>query len=374
MLFMNHIKVAFCTQNLAPFRMKWVDEMSKELEITVFHLNEYEDDVNKKYISYQPVRVKVEDVSKKVFGKKQYHYNRILSYHPDIVILDGYGFWGQQLLIIKLSFMKIPFILSIDGGFINYGESRLKYYIKQFLVSRADCYFSTCEFTDEFIDYYGGRGKKKYRHYFSNIQKEYLESESINQDKKNAYKSELKIDADFVVVAVGKFIYCKGFDLLLKAIEDIESDIKVLFIGASDIGTYREYINNRNKNKIDFIDFCDQEKLKEYYLAADCMVLPTRGDVWGLVVSEAMANGLPVITTDRCVAGLAMLDREELVTADNYIELREAIVEMINKSYEERMTIGNRNIERTKPYIIENSAKLDVYNLRKYYQSRRNTL
>jgi glycosyltransferase involved in cell wall biosynthesis len=34
------------------------------------------------------------------------------------------------------------------------------------------------------------------------------------------------------------------------------------------------------------------------YAAADCFVLPTHGEGWGLPTMEAMAMGLPVITTN----------------------------------------------------------------------------
>ena len=37
--------------------------------------------------------------------------------------------------------------------------------------------------------------------------------------------------------------------------------------------------------------------------------LPTREDNWRLVIPEDMAYGLPVITTDRCVAGMELVEQ-----------------------------------------------------------------
>ena len=50
--------------------------------------------------------------------------------------------------------------------------------------------------------------------------------------------------------------------------------------------------------------------LFDAYRAADILVFPSLSDGFGMVVAEAMAHGLPVITTDQ--AGAA-----DLVTADN---------------------------------------------------------
>lgn len=52
--------------------------------------------------------------------------------------------------------------------------------------------------------------------------------------------------------------------------------------------------------------------MDKYYKAADLFVLPTREDIWGLVINEAMAYGLPIITTDKCVAGVQLLNNQEL--------------------------------------------------------------
>jgi glycosyltransferase involved in cell wall biosynthesis len=49
---------------------------------------------------------------------------------------------------------------------------------------------------------------------------------------------------------------------------------------------------------IDVGTYLRPEELGSLYRSADCFVLPTRGEGWGLPIYEAMACGLPVITTD----------------------------------------------------------------------------
>lgn len=48
------------------------------------------------------------------------------------------------------------------------------------------------------------------------------------------------------------------------------------------------------------LGFCNQTRLPEVYAAADCLVLASDIDTWGLVVNEALACNRPVVVSDAC--------------------------------------------------------------------------
>ena len=58
---------------------------------------------------------------------------------------------------------------------------------------------------------------------------------------------------------------------------------------------------------VHFIPFREKEDLVSIYKCADLFVMPTREDIWGLVINEAMANGLPVISSNKCIAAIEMV-------------------------------------------------------------------
>jgi UDP-glucose:(heptosyl)LPS alpha-1,3-glucosyltransferase len=89
----------------------------------------------------------------------------------------------------------------------------------------------------------------------------------------------------------------KGLMNLLKAIHQLEKrNIKVMVLGKDTEKPYTQWAEkNLLREKILFLG--QKEDVQRYYAAADIFVLPTRYDAFANVCLEAMACGLPVITT-----------------------------------------------------------------------------
>ena len=51
--------------------------------------------------------------------------------------------------------------------------------------------------------------------------------------------------------------------------------------------------------------------LSQYYQSADVFVLPSKSETWGLVVEEALNNGLPVMVSEKvgCASEIVTPDR-----------------------------------------------------------------
>ena len=111
---------------------------------------------------------------------------------------------------------------------------------------------------------------------------------------------------------------------------------------------------------VHFVGFCDKDTLKKYYRAADCMAFPTREDIWGLVINEAMANGLPIVSTDKCIAALELVgDAGYIVPSDDTSALYTAINKVIeNIDVQENMS--RKALEKSKNYTIENMARVHL--------------
>lgn len=191
--------------------------------------------------------------------------------------------------------------------------------------------------------------------------------ESLSVSEKQFYRKKLDMKEEKILLSVGQFIYRKGYDVLIKALENIEPNIGVYIVGGKPPAEYITLLKSLRVKNIHFIDFQTKENLKEYYKASDLFVLPTREDIWGLVINEAMSYGLPVITTNKCGAGLQMIKdgiNGKIVPVDDAEKLRDAIKEGFKLSSDEAL-------QTAKEYSIENMAIIHLKYIKKFYRDNK---
>ncbi len=129
----------------------------------------------------------------------------------------------------------------------------------------------------------------------------------IQQFQEN-YKRDKKM-----IIFVGRIVRTKGIDILLRAVAQLErNDYQVIIIGPVGdkdyYGELQSYIFQNNlKEKVVFMQISRSEVLKAFH-ACDVLVLPTRGEVFGIVLAEAMACSKIVVGTN--VGGLPDLIKD----------------------------------------------------------------
>jgi 1,2-diacylglycerol 3-alpha-glucosyltransferase len=89
-------------------------------------------------------------------------------------------------------------------------------------------------------------------------------------------------------------------------------------------------------------------ELPRYYAFAECLVLPSTREPWGLVANEAMASGLPVILSDRCGCVEDLLGDEVSgfsFNPNHPCELLERLLAMSHLSRESRRAMAQKSQE-----------------------------
>ena len=314
------MKIIVCTSLLSPYRVNWLEELAKTADVSVFYLYDRDNERNDRWFSENiNTRLKFVCMKGKMWGRlgkvsfdfiKEIKRNRY-----DIIILDGYGFFTQVLNVRFLNKRKLKYFVNVDGYVDTAVGKGLKGRIKRRFLSSMPYFLCGSLSAKEYLLNCGVDENRIYNHVFTSLFKSDIFNGVAEFNEKTSLRKKLDIVEPHVIISVGRFTYLngygKGYDALMRAAEKLPKDIGWYIVGGEPTEEFKRIKEQSGLANVHFIDFKGKEELKEYYRASDLFVLMTVGDVWGLVINEAMACGLPIITTDKCVAGRELVEDDK---------------------------------------------------------------
>lgn len=334
-----------------------------------------------------PYRPIVDKINKKNY-KTPFYRERVTTKGEIIKIYNPTYFWGTNKIIGKINMMKIRlsiFIRCVEkviekqklefdavyGHFImpsGFTAAEIgRKYNKPSFFAYGECSYDLVgnSFSDEEI-----------RNRLSNIsgviavssknRDELLEHGVIASEKirvfpnaidtevfrvmdKNAARKKLGIDNDdFVVAFVGSFINRKGSKRLSSALDKV-SGAKSIFVGAGPEEPTCDNIIHKGR--------LPHNQISEYLNAADVFVLPTLAEGCCNAIVEAMACGLPIVSSDLPFNDDILTDENSIRVDPNDID---AIAEAIKKLKDNpalREKMAEAVLETAKRLTIEKRAK-----------------
>ncbi len=359
------MKVLYLTNLPAPYRMRFFEKLGNLCDLTAVIERKTANDRDAKWFEQNINR------TFKYIALKGIQWNNDSGFSPsvlrwlrkrqfDIIVIGGYSSPTEILAILYMRLRGIPFVLSADGGFAVKGESAIRKKIKQILIGSASHWLASGKGTAEFLEFYGADSERTFLYPFTSVENGDIMPEALEEPEKGSYKRILGLDGKQVVLSIGQFIPRKGFDILLDAWNRLPHDNDMLaVIGGGPLkAQYTDIISDLQIKNIMLLDFMKKKELLEWYRAADLFVLPTRYDIWGLVINEAMAQGLPVISTSGALAGLELVYQGcngYIVPINEAGALASCIGRLLNDRTL-RKHMSECAIETIKPYTIENMA------------------
>jgi glycosyltransferase involved in cell wall biosynthesis len=200
---------------------------------------------------------------------------------------------------------RIPFVLWTGTWMTpQMPFHRLAFPLTRWLYCHADAIVVYGEHVRSYLVKQGVRQEKIFvgRHAVDNS----LYSRAVSRQEKARHKAKLSLEGRKVVLYLGRLEEIKGLDYLIRAFARLNLDDAVLVV-AGDGSLYKSLtalvqelgIQTRTR----FVGYVSPEDALFYYTIADLFVLPsvtmpTGKETWGLVVNEAMNQGLPVIATE----------------------------------------------------------------------------
>lgn len=357
-------EILIITSILSPYRVAWFDELAKTCDVTVVYARETAKDIRTEWLSKAAERCVVEKLDSwtPLPGVGPRFFDRIRDPRFSAVILDGYSPATNVIAGLYMRVRRRRFYINIDGPSIKPRGRVMQRMVKQLLFAAPTRFLCSSIAARDYLLSLGASPDRTFIHPFTSLRAEDILESPLTQADKSGNRSALGLTAERVVLAVGRFVPVKRFDILIRAWESMPSEYLLCIVGdGPEKENYQAEIARLKLGNVVLVPFQDAADLRRYYQAADVFVLPSAGDVWGLVINEAMANGLPVISTQQCIAAT------ELVTAangyvfdhiDEHVLVSKLMTMLGDQQTLDRM--GAASLEIIKPYTIENMAAIDL--------------
>jgi glycosyltransferase involved in cell wall biosynthesis len=360
------MKILYLNNIPSPYRVDFFNELGKHCELTVLFERQRASDRDKRwraeaFCNFNGIFLKGKNIGADAsFCPEVIRY---LKKDYDAIILGGYSSPTYMLAMEYMKLRKISFLMNADGGFIK-SDSWFMKKIKTHYIGMASGWLSSGEETDKYLMHYGADNYYIYQYSFSSVSDKQLCHP--DEGEKRCLKEHLGLKEDKVAIAVGQFIWRKGFDYLIQAAGKIPEEYGIILIGGR---AGKEFINLREANSatnVHFMDFMSKEQLGLYYRAADIFVFPTREDIWGLVLNEAMSYGLPCVASVKANASIELIEEDingYLIDPEN-IELMAEQMLRLFRNDNKRINMGISALKTSRNFTIEKMAlqHIDIIN------------
>lgn len=365
------IKVAIIHNIISPYRTPLFEGLSKlvDIELKVFYCSSIDKNRNWSINNKLDFDYEVLSGFKVDLGEFTYHINcsiikKIIRGKFDLIIINGYLDFTSQAAFVFSKLIGTPVIVWSEGiQRIGSIRARLSGRIGSIFVKSADAMIVPGRRSHEYYIHLGMKPSNLFIAHDAVDNSLFIDRNQLKNYEIELFRSGLNLPKKTLILYVGRLVENKGPEILLDAYSRLKSeqeDCALIFVGDGQNRSKLEDICiEQGIPDVFFAGWIDGKPKSIYYAVSDIFVFPTKRDVWGLVVNEAMASGLPIIASEAagCVDDLVINGvNGYIIKSDNADLLYCTLVNMLSdKKRMSDMGKASRNII-TESFQIANSV------------------
>jgi glycosyltransferase involved in cell wall biosynthesis len=232
-------------------------------------------------------------------------YRKLREVGADALLVMGWHLKSYVQGIVAAKRLGLPVLVRGDSQLAT-GRSVIKRSVKAMAYPRLLGMFDA-------VLPVGRRSREYYEHYRVPPEKMHFSPHCVDNDwfaaratddARRHLRDELAIgSATPVALFAGKLIALKRPLDLVKAASRVRAQgcsIEILVAGDGELDGAMRDCGRSLVVPLHMLGFCNQTRMPSVYAAADCLVLPSDAETWGLVANEALACSRPIAVSAAC--------------------------------------------------------------------------
>jgi glycosyltransferase involved in cell wall biosynthesis len=221
---------------------------------------------------------------------------------PEVVIVGGYWYLATWSLLGWAKARQLPVALWFESTRLDHPRGKVKEGLKRTFVGWCD------------VAHVYGRSNREYLEQLGMPHRAIVEKTGPVDTGTFLKRLAAFHEGYRRFIYVGRFSPEKNLPCLLQAFKTVaarrKAELVMVGYGPDEMTLRRQVHALDLDGRVEFAGPKTQDGVSQLLAGADCLVLPSSSEAWGLVINEALCTGVPVLVSDRC--GCA----RDLVTAE----------------------------------------------------------
>lgn len=283
----------------------------------------------------------------------------IFQSKADIINFNGLGVDFSISFSIFFAFLlRKKIIISNESNSLNLNKLSLKYWIKKVLVKISNAFIVFGHTSADYLIKLGAHKSDILVNKAACVDD--ITLRRVFEDSKNfdSFSDVIKTKHNFIFV--GRLSPEKNIISLIKSFQLMcnETDWGLIIVGDGILKNEIEEIVKPNSDRIYLFESVNWQQIPVFFSYAQCLVLPSSYEPWGLVVNEAMICGLSIISSNMCGCNDDLVKDNGIIFDFNKKEaLKEALKKIANQSEEQKATRQNLSLSIIEEFKVGTVAK-----------------